>query len=331
MYVDVKKYKDMSSYKIFFIASIFISITIMSLSAQDSSQKDKHWVENLLLEEPLIFFHQDSETLSPIEYQQLKEFQQANIYIESNNFLKALEIYLSIYQENQQNFTALLGIANVYFLLGDFFNAKKYYDILYDAMSVLQYDARNIVRYRLAMLYFLEENEEAFVSTLQEVINETEEIQAINFDALKKILIEDGLDNIHIFVKVDFDSSFYAFRELGIYYISSHQYEKGINLLLYALSMSITHINNYLSSTYPTYEYTDMYRMIELVYSYEESLVDLSIMEFHRILLSLYKYINNFNEDSLMYEKWYVYSLIEFFDRNVDLLTENFLFVPFLL
>ncbi len=312
---------------------LLIGIAMMSLTAQNSlfSQTEEHWVENLLLEDPLLFFQKENGTISVMEYQQAKQFQQANIYIENKNFLKALELYVSAYQKNKENSTALLGVANVYFLLGDVINAKNYYTILYDTLPTLHYDARNIVRYRLALLYFFEENEEAFVAILQEIVQEKEALFTNDLDVLKKILVEDGLDDIHVFVKVDFDSSFYAFRELGIYYISAGQQDKGIELLLYALSMAMTHINNYLASVYPTYEYTDISRMIDLVYSYQESLLDLNVMEFNRMLLSLYKYIEDINTENLMYEKWYVYSLITMFDRNAELLTENFLFVPFLL
>lgn len=305
-----------------FLCIVFVSF-ISSLFAQGNGEDI---VENIT-DEPLLFFPDNRLGIQMDAYAYLRKTKEAEEYIASKQFLEAMQIYSQFYIDNSEDYAAIFGLANCYYHQGDYINAMSYYQQLKQNADFNDFDKLNVMRYHLATMYFFENEEEKFEQELLEIIDAV----AFDIDPLKNIFINEGIDRIQFFYQLPFDTSFYAFRELGLYYLSQDRMGEGINYVLYAAAMLIQHINEYLEAEYPVYTYTDLRRTFELVQERRNSLEDLRLLEIERILQALYQYLTALDIQKVAYDTQYIFSLIEIFERDTDQIGDVFPYFPFFL
>ncbi len=305
----------------------FVLLMLVSFSSVLFAQSGgNQLLDGLLFQEPLIYFPSQENGIDISRYQYLKEVKQAEIHSENKDFLSALQIYNDIYRRNPDDLTATLGLANSFFVLGDYKSAELYYQLLEEKFT--EDSSRfDLLRYRRASIYFLEKEEEKFEAELLRVVEKNTD----DFTNAGSIAINDGIDEVFNFYQVPFDTSFYAFRELGIYYLSKGDTDRGINYVAYAFSMIMNHINDYLKSVYPSYQYTDVRSTFESVRKNSNTIQGLQAFEMERMLAAFYyATIEKKDADESAYNARYIYSLLEFFDRNVEIFVKDFSYFPFL-
>ncbi len=239
--------------------------------------------------ESILKYGQTDSVSNTYNYQ--RDLNKAKSYVRAKKYREALRMYLDMQDVYKSTFDIKLGIANVYYMLGDITNAKFLYTKIAENFSIQKHNNWFLVNYRRAQLLYNDGDYEGFVQQLQEIVDSTKDVRD---PAIFSIAFSQGIDEMVKIFNIEPLYSYMAYRELGAYLIiSGKSLRNGLEYSFIALSM-MTHwaIGDILKKEENRFSFTDMEYFFEKMLLKKEGREFLVESGAYRILYALQYYFS---------------------------------------
>ncbi len=244
------------------------------------------------------------------EVKYLNQLAKARFYLQSGKTYEALEIYLALQAIHGTQPEVLLGLGHSYHNLGDVaLSTESYAAFLQSkttAIKAINEQDTKLVRYRLAHYYFFSQELEEYEHQLDAVIQESN----VHDVAMESLYRTEGLDRFLDVYDIDFEYSFFAYREKGLYELFVKQeYTTGMTYVLTALSMVFNELEHSLKSIDIDYVFVDSLHLAEKISQHPKMLSFVRDLKIGRILDALLYYAD---ENELKDQASYTRKLSEY-------------------
>jgi tetratricopeptide (TPR) repeat protein len=224
--------------KKFILLLILLTHTLLFLSSQDDSLNNDE--KNPVIEEAL--WEREM-------YPAWLLLERGKNYRMSGRIAEAFLFLLSALEKDPSSAEIEYELGRAYIQSGDLNQARRHLYIALEKPSsgedtVLQQS----VHYLLARLFVIEEDYLNFEKELQKIISVDEEFSGqddsmVNLRvAMRKTLMQSGLNRLLVLYRIDDSVSQDAHRQLGIFYHESGRYNEAINHLLFSIIKPITRV-----------------------------------------------------------------------------------------